>query len=151
MHKIIISDASCLIALDNIDELSVLANLYGQVVTTQTIAEEFGKVLPDWIQIQNPADLLLVKGLEASLDAGEASAIALAIEVQECTIILDDLAARKFAAQLQLEITGTLGVLIKAKNQGIISSLRPIIQKLKGVSFRISEKVEYEIYRQTNE
>lgn len=151
MHKVIISDASCLIALENIDQLGILKKLYGQIVTTQTVATEFGNQLPDWIQIQNPDDLLLVEGLEASLDKGEASAIALAIEVKNCTLIVDDLAARKFAAQLKIEITGTLGILVKAQKSGVLPALRPVIEQLKAVNFRISEKVEQEIYIQTGE
>lgn len=151
MHKVIISDASCLIALENIDQLGILKKLYGQIVTTQTVATEFGNQLPDWIQIQNPDDLLLVEGLEVSLDKGEASAIALAIEVKNCTLIVDDLAARKFAAQLKIEITGTLGILVKAQKSGVLPALRPVMEQLKAVNFRISEKVEQEIYRQTGE
>lgn len=151
MRKTIISDASCLIALDNIGELDILQKVYGQIVTTQTVAHEFGKPLPGWAQIRNPEDLVLVNVLEASLDEGEASAIALAVEIRDCILILDDLAARKFAQQLNLNLTGTLGVLVKAKKMGVLKAMRPLIEKLKAVNFRVSTKVELEIYKQVGE
>ncbi len=151
MRKAVISDASCLIALDNIGELDVLQKVYGQIVTTETVANEFGKPLPNWAKIQNPKDLVLVNVLEASLDEGEASAIALAVEIRDCTLILDDLAARKFAQQMNLELTGTLGVLVRAKNLGVLPALRPVIARLRAVNFRVSERVEREIYAQTGE
>lgn len=42
MQAVIISDTSCLILLDKIQELDLLKKLYGQIITTQTVAEEFG-------------------------------------------------------------------------------------------------------------
>lgn len=53
---------------------------------------------------------------------GEASAIALALETADNVLILDDWKARRLAERLGLSVTGTLGVLIKAKNTGIIPS-----------------------------
>jgi len=54
--------------------------------------------------------------LELQLDKGEASAIALALEIQDSTLILDDFKARKVAEKLGLKITGTLGLMILPKN-----------------------------------
>ena len=51
MPAVIISDTSCLILLDKIQELAILKNLFGQVVTTQIVADEFGGLLPEWIVI----------------------------------------------------------------------------------------------------
>jgi predicted nucleic acid-binding protein len=60
--------------------------------------------------------------LEMQIDKGESSAIALALETPQSTIILDDFKARKIAEKLGLNVTGTLGVIIKAKLRGIIPS-----------------------------
>lgn len=54
--------------------------------------------------------------LQATLDPGEASAIALGSELQGL-LIVDDLKARKMASELQLDYTGTLGVLVEAKQK----------------------------------
>ena len=80
MQKVIISDTSCIILLDKIGELNLLNRLFGQITVTQEIAEEFKNELPNWFKIEQPANKIYQKILEASLDKGEASAIAYAIE-----------------------------------------------------------------------
>ena len=54
MHKTIISDTSCLILLDKIGELDILNKLFGTIITTSEVAEEFGQTLPAWIELGNP-------------------------------------------------------------------------------------------------
>lgn len=142
MHKIVITDASCFILLDKIGELELLHKLYGTVITTPVIANEYGNVIPDWFIIESAKNSSFQELLELQIDAGESSAIALAIEKTECTIILDDLKARKIAKKLGLKITGTLGVIIKSKLNGIIPSIKPLIAKIKLTDFRISEELE---------
>ncbi|WP_291083306.1 hypothetical protein [Flavobacterium sp. BFFFF1] len=90
MHKTIISDTSCFIILSKIGELGLLLRLYGQIVTTTDIAEEFGESLPDWVIIENAKDKFHQRILELQIDRGESSAIALALEIQNSTLILDD-------------------------------------------------------------
>jgi predicted nucleic acid-binding protein len=85
------------------------------------------------------------------LDLGEASAIALALELENVLLILDDLKGRVEAEKLGFRITGTLGILFKAKKLGLIPELKPFIEKLKDVGFRISDKIEFEILRKSNE
>ena len=100
MRRTIISDTSCLILLDNIGELSILNKLFGNITTTSEVAGEFGRLLPPWIEIKEPSNKNYQSIIEASLDKGEASAIALAIELDNCLLIIDDLKGRKFAHQL---------------------------------------------------
>lgn len=52
MQATIISDTSCLILLEKIGALNLLQKLFGKIVTTQIVADEFGKHLPDWIRVQ---------------------------------------------------------------------------------------------------
>lgn len=63
------------------------------------------------------------------IDKGESSAIALALEIPNSTLILDDYKARRIALHLGLTITGTVGVTIKAKLNGIIASIKPFAEK----------------------
>ena len=112
MHKTIISDTSCFIILTNIGELDLLHKVYGQIVTTIDIANEFGEPLPDWVEIISVKDQLKQQLLEMQIDKGESSAIALALEISDSTLIIDDYKARKIAEQLKLSYTGTLGVII---------------------------------------
>lgn len=76
----------------------------------------------DWFQVQQVKDRYKQQLLEMQIGKGEASAIALALETADNVLILDDWKARRLAERLGLSVTGTLGVLIKAKNTGIIPS-----------------------------
>ncbi len=151
MPKAIISDTSCLIILSNIGELEILQKLYGKIITTSAIAVEYGENLPTWILIEDPINLSSQRILEMQIDKGESSAIALALERNNSLLILDDLKARKVAHNLGLLITGTIGVVIKAKLCGIIPSIKPIINKIKISNFRISEELERKALKEAGE
>ena len=125
--------------------------LYGSVITTDEVAVEYGTQLPEWFLITNANNKDYQKNLEKEIDKGEASAIALAIELKDVTVILDDYKARKIAIQLGLEITGTIGVIIKAKKNGIISSILPILAKLKATNFRLNEELEIYAIKEAGE
>jgi len=141
MHSTIISDTSCLIVLSNIDELELLQKLYGQVITTIEVATEYGQILPDWIYIKAPADAYRQKILEMQIDKGEASAIALALEITDSTIIPDDHKARRIAEQPGMKITGTIGVLIRAKLNSKINSVKPLLDKIRKTDFRLTDEI----------
>jgi len=145
MHEEAITNTSCLIVLTNIDELRLLNELYGTITTTPDVIEELGvKQIPGWLQIKSPSNLTQQKILELQIDKGEASAITLALEFPGCPIILDDYKARKTAERLKLNVTGTIEVLIKAKRNGIIPSIRPILDKISQTNFRLSEDLVQE-------
>lgn len=149
--KTIISDTSCLILLDNIGELELLHLLFGTIVTTKEVADEFGKTVPSWIEIQSATNKSYQTIIEESVDKGEASAIALAIESGDCLLIIDDLKGRKYAQQLGLTITGTIGIIVNAKLSGLIPSVKPILAKIKTTNFRISDLLEIQILNQAGE
>ena len=121
----IVIDTSCLIIMDKIEALPVLQKVYDKVFTTPEIASEFGKPLPDWVKIEKVSDDKYQKLIETRLDAGESSAIALAAEKTDVTLVLDDLKARKIAKRMGFNVTGTLGVLNKAKEKGTIKKIKP--------------------------
>ncbi len=85
------------------------------------------------------------------IDRGESSAIALALETPDSTIILDDYKARKIAEQLGIIFTGTIGVIIKAKLNGIIPSIKPLLEKIKQTDFRLSADIELQALKEANE
>ena|ERR1035438_9021522 len=151
MLKTIISDASCLILLDKIGELNILEKLYGEVIITSIIAEDFGLELPLWIRIIDPKNADLQNNLLAFMDIGEASAIALAIEIGHCKLILDDEKARKKVIELGLDFTGTLGVLSAAKHKGIIPLLKPLFDKIELTDFRYTDKLLSSILQSVGE
>jgi len=151
MPKVIISDTSCLIILTKIGELDLLRQLYKTVTITQDILLECGENLPDWIEVQHVKDNYRQQLLEMQIDKGEASAIALALETADNIVILDDWKARKVAERLGLSVTGTLGVIIKARNSGIIPTIKPYLNKIRETNFRISEELEQIALKEANE
>ena len=151
MPKVIISDTSCLIILSKIGELDLLRQLYKTVTITQDILLEYGENMPDWIEVQQVKDNYRQQLLEMQIDKGEASAIALALETVDNIVILDDWKARKVAERIGLSVTGTLGVIIKAKNAGIIISIKSYLDKIRETNFRISAELEQIALREANE
>ena len=151
MLSIVISDTSSLILFDKIGEFELLNKVYDLIVTTPQIAVEFGKSLPDWVEIIEIKDKKYQAFLETQVDWGEASAIALAKEIDNSIMLLDDLKARKLADKLNLKFTGTLGVFHKAKQLGFVDKIKPLIDKLLRTNFRISEDIIVELLKINNE
>ena len=151
MHKIVISDTSCLIIFHKIGELDLLQKVYDSVSTTLEVAQEFQEQLPDWVNIESVKDKKYQEFLATQIDWGEASAIALAKEMESPLLLLDDLKARKLATKLNLKFTGTLGVINKAKQMGAIEKVKPLIEKLQATNFRISENIINELLKKNNE
>ena len=151
MQKAIIADSSCLILLDKIEELELLKQLFGKVIITSIIAEEFGVALPDWILIKDAVNKNYQNILELSVDKGEASAIALAVEQTDCLLILDDQKARKLAAELKLKYTGTIALLVEAKLKGYIKSVHPILNKIRKTNFHLTPELEKKLLKSAGE
>ena len=151
MPEIVIADASCLILLDKIGRLSLLNRCYGKIFITPEIAKEFGDDLPAWIITQKPSDKNLLHALEQLVDKGEASALALALEKTNPLLVLDDLKARKVAASMKLKVTGTLGVIVKAKELGILKKVKPVLQELKTTDFRVAENIIQQVLKSCGE
>lgn len=151
MQKTIISDTSCLILLEKIGELELLHKVFGEILITQDVADEYGSMLPKWISIQNPTNKKYQKILEASVDRGEASAIALAVELADCLLIIDDLKGRNLAETLGIKITGTFGLILEAKLSGKIDSVKPLLEKIKQTDFHFSADIEKKILAKANE
>ena len=151
MHRIVIADTSFLIAIQKLQLFNQIQALYKEVYITREIAEEFKLALPEWIIIQKPHNSQIQTVLSLLLDAGESSAIALAYDYRDTILIIDDLKARKEAIKLGFKITGTLGVLYKLKQLGLISSLKSQIFRLNEIGFRISPKIIEEILKNAGE
>lgn len=151
MPKTVIADTTCFIVLSDIDELDLLRRVYSEIITTHTIAEEFGEVLPSWVQVRSAIDRIREVELSQQVDKGEASAIALALEMPGSLLILDDMKARRLARSFHLQLTGTLGVLIKAKQIGVIDAIKPALVKIQDSNFHISDELIEEVLRISQE
>ncbi|MFM7091785.1 MAG: DUF3368 domain-containing protein [Bacteroidota bacterium] len=84
----------------------------------------------EWIRIEQIQDRKSIAYF-LDLDKGEAEAIILASEIEADLILLDEALGRYHAKHAGLKVTGTIGVLIKAKKRGLISELKPLIFELR--------------------
>ncbi len=148
---VVISDTSCLIVLYKIGHLELLNQLYDKVVVTPEIQAEFMLPMPPWILVEAVADRARQALFNKVLDPGEASAMALASSIPGAKLILDDGKARRIAHSFGFDYTGTLGVIVRAKKEGLIGAAKPLFEALLAIDFRISEAVLRELERQVDE
>jgi predicted nucleic acid-binding protein len=133
-------NASPLIFLSQIKALFVLPRLAREVVVPVSVQAEvrsatkhdssFTEVeIPEWIRIE--PDLPLPEEISGwDLGAGESQVLVHASRLPGCEAVLDDLQARRCARGLGLVMTGTLGVILRARKQGIIPAARPLLEEL---------------------
>ena len=137
---IVVSDTSAVTSLAAIGRLDLLRCLYGSVVIPQSVFEELTG-LPnqpggaeveslDWISHRPASDRSLVTSLLANLDSGEAEAIALAVELRADLLLMDERLGRAVAERFGLKLVGTLGVLLAAKQQRFLTSVKPVLDDL---------------------
>jgi len=151
MQEIIIADTSCLITLTRIGELNLLERLWHRIWITPEVAREYGGGLPDWIGIKEVEDKLRQRHFESVLDIGEASTIALALELPNSMVIIDEAKGRKVARENGVPIIGLLGILIQAKKQGLIQDVRSRLMLLRQIGFRFSSTLEQVVLKMVNE
>lgn len=142
MKESVVADSTCLIGLERIGRLEILPELFEPIFIPNEVANEFGVSL-SWLKVGMPSNFALVKALKLSVGDGEAEAIALALE-KNCKIILDDKQARSVAKKLGLEIVGTVGMFIRAKQNNLVDSLKTILDDLENNGFRMSENLKAE-------
>jgi predicted nucleic acid-binding protein len=138
MRKVI-SNTTPIISLMKINKLFLLKELYQKIIIPSAVFEEIenGKDKPfyqnlkkfDWIQIHKIKNQPSIKYI-FDLDKGEAEVLILADEIQADLIIMDEVMGRRYAKQLEFRLTGTIGILLKAKELGLITSLKEHIDEL---------------------
>lgn len=139
---IVVSNTSPLITLARAGRLDLLHAVHGDIIIPDAVFNEItvaGAGEPGahdvataaWIKRRPALNRQLVNALGLELDAGEAEAIALAMECQAHLILLDERMGRHAAQRMGLTVTGTLGVLIAAKDRGLLASMRPLLDALR--------------------
>lgn len=134
---LVVTDSTALISLDRIGRLDLLPTVYPEVMAPPAVVEEFGR-RPDWLAVRSPQDADAAWAARAHLDAGEAEAIALALERPGSAVLLDEQRGRAYAAALGVHVVGTFGTLIRAKREGLIPEVRPLLDALMEAEFYAS-------------
>jgi predicted nucleic acid-binding protein len=123
---IVVSDTTALTTLIKSGLEHVLPGLFGEVRIPRAVAQElrqFHPVLPTWCQIESAKESRVLDSLRIAVDAGEAEAIALALDLQADFVLLDDKKGRRQAEALGLTCLALPAVMVAAKRQGLISSV----------------------------
>jgi uncharacterized protein len=148
----VISNATPLINLSLIKQLGLLNQLYGEVLMPPAVRAELLAGGPGragvtdvpraaWIRVMSLRDPRRAELLLTDLDRGEAEVIALAQELDADLVIIDERLARRHAKRLGLNLTGTLGVLLKAKRQGLLPVIKPLIDQLRHGGIWLSDEL----------
>jgi predicted nucleic acid-binding protein len=150
---LVVSDASPLIAFQQIDSLKVLEGLFGGIVVPPAVAREIARSVPIplWIQTRPLRQPLAGEVLHASLGPGESEAISLARELGADWVLLDERLARRHAEALDLPVAGTLGLLVRAKEKGLLPTVRPHVEALLRAGFHTTPALLERILRQAGE
>lgn len=157
---VVVSDTSVITNLLQINKIELLQQLFKKVVIPGEVYNELNRIPghtiflaeQEWIQILSPADNLAVEKLLIYLDKGEAQSIVLAAELQADLLLIDERKGRQIAEEMGLKIMGLIGILIKAKNIGLINFVRPLLDELiASAGFRIKEDFYNQIITLVNE
>lgn len=138
-----------MIGLERIGRLDLLPALLDPIFAPPAVNLEFGSQSA-LMNVQPPSDVGMVAALRLLVDPGESEAIVLAYE-KGLRIILNDRKAREVAQRLGVPVTGTVGLLIKAKQEGVIAAVRPLLDALDANHFRISDALRAEALKLAGE
>ena len=163
MTRILVSDASPLIALARIDLLNLLQQLFKQTFIPKKVAHEclLDSSLPEVpaiqiaisqksIKVHPEIELIHPHDLLKTLGEGETAAITLAHK-KKAILLIDEKLGRSVARKLQVEVLGTAGLLLLAKRNKLIKKVRPFLAKLQASHYYLSDQLIAEVLRQAKE
>ena len=147
---IVVADASPLISLAILDKLALLGKLFDEVYIPEAVFAEitttgkpFSNILHDFSErrIKRVKNKVALSILSDELDIGEAEAIILALENNISDILMDEHKGRRIARTKDLHPIGTIGILIQAKNMGLVEAIKPLLGKLVENNIYISPRL----------
>jgi len=156
----IVSDSSIITNLLQVGQVEILPAVFGKILIPEAVFEELSildvqrqvVIQFSWLEICPIQDIALVSELLQTIDIGESEAIVLAIETHAEYLLMDGRKGRGKAKEFGIQVTGLLGVLLKAKSNGIISAVKPLMDDLISKSrFRVHHTVYNEVLRLAGE
>ena len=138
---IVVADTSVILNLCRVRHEHLLKKLFKRVLVPSQVADEFarltkiqkrfsGLVLPDWIEILHAPKPFPAEIIQAQLDIGESAAIALCLKQKADALLIDEKAGREVAARLGVRTVGIAGILVDARNEKLISSVKVLLNRL---------------------
>jgi predicted nucleic acid-binding protein len=140
---LVVSNTSPILNLAIIGQLSLLYEQFGEVWIPPAVLGELrvdedlpgsqavrGALEAGWLRVEEVNDQMLVQVLWRDLDEGEAEAIVSALQMKVRRVLLDEREGRRIAKLLGLNVTGVLGILLRARREGKLSSLRRAMEAL---------------------
>lgn len=150
----VISDTSVLHYLAAVRQFDCLPKIFGNVIIPTAVWRETSQrtdlavfqhtaraIAEKWLRVESAKDTKAVESLQGFLGAGESEAIILARELKHSLLLMDDLDGRHTAQKMKLPVTGTLGVLLRARKLGIIVQLKPVLDQLATHRFRLERNL----------
>ncbi len=155
MPEITIVDTSSLFYFHRVGLFELFKKLYGHITVPEAVKNELfegqtqGEDVPQlekypWVEIRSvsmPRYLQLI----SDLGPGESEVLALATNHPSALVVLDDKLARRIANMQEFRLTGTAGILLRAKRRGLVPELKPVIKKLLDLDFRLKPELLKEI------
>ena len=135
---IVISNTTPFISLCSVELLHLLPSIFGEVLVAPSVADECsegGRIfVPDlaslpWVKVQSVENETLLPAL-FELDRGERDTLLLAASQVKALVIMDEKLGRNMAEDMGLQVTGTVGVLAKARLQGLIPSFSQVASQM---------------------
>jgi predicted nucleic acid-binding protein len=160
---IVVSNTTPLIGLAVVGQFNLLRYLFGQIMIPEAVFTEavlFGReqggakqevTHADWIDVVAVQDQLAVEVLLDELDRGEAETIVLARELNADWVLMDEKKGRRKLSEMNLNKVGTVGLLLKGKQAGFLSEIKPHLEVLRQQGFSLSRAVIESALQQANE
>jgi len=160
---LVVSGTSVLLNLCRISAEGLLPELFHEVWIPPVVEAEFlrlaaarsrfrGIAMPAWVRVSPPVQMAPAVLACSGLDPGESAALSLALELCASAVLMDEAAGRRAARTLHVATIGIVGILLRAKDQGLIPAVRPLFARLREeAGLWLSPEFEAEVLRLAGE
>jgi hypothetical protein len=148
--KPVVVNSTPLVAFWAIGRLDILRSLFSEIAIPPAVRDEFLSTEKEtrrqtlreerWIRVvklDNPNRT----GAFSNLDEGEAEVLALAEELDASLVLIDERKARRYAERMKLPLSGTLGVILLAKEEGIVTTVSPLLKAIQKAGLYLHEEL----------
>ncbi len=152
----IIGDSSALVTLAIADKLDIVEKLFGNLYVPEAVYKELTKIEKPYSSklksfLKGRVKNVNLKIEKLGLGAGELEAIILYKELNADILLIDDARVKKFALLNDIKVIGSLGILIKAKENGYISEIKPLLEKIKKSGIYLTDYIINQVLEICNE